>query len=264
MKKAKFAVLFTALVAMLGLSSCLGEPDPIQSNVEYVRVGGGFLDYSFIDIRNNRIVPTNQSAISSGINAEYALITYNYDTTKYNLTSDREVELTGLMPIETRYMTPGTGGMDDFSNAPVSALDGQLRYAFWDTENMFLPIFYFVKSYSDDDEQKSEYNSHSFNVYYDVNNTDDTARNGQLVLYLRHNVQDESLNKERTSLTYSLFHYNLSGAVSDYVAANGEKPSEIIVKFEQNSMDSDYSENNLIEGRLEINYSEILNAYQNQ
>ena len=28
MKKTKFAVLLTAFMAVLGLSSCLGEPDP--------------------------------------------------------------------------------------------------------------------------------------------------------------------------------------------------------------------------------------------
>lgn len=260
MKKTKFAVLFTALVAMLGLSSCLGEPDPIQGWAEYVRVSGGLMGYNFIDVRKNVITPTNQSAISTSLNASYAYIAYNYDTTIYDLNSDREVELTGLLPIETKYLTPSLQGMDDFSNAPISSVSTQFAPVFWDVNNMFLPIYYFVKQYSDETDMKNEFNSHSFGLYYD-NSVTDGIKDGQLVLYLRHNVSDDSLNKERSASTYGMYHYDLTYAISDFKNRNGENPKEIVIKFKQNIYNSDYSEGYVTDGEYLINYTEVLESY---
>ncbi len=47
MKKTKFAVLLTAFMAVLGLSSCLGEPDPYNTVTEIMRVQGFMPLYSF-------------------------------------------------------------------------------------------------------------------------------------------------------------------------------------------------------------------------
>ena len=40
MKKTKFAVLFTAVMAVLGLSSCLGETDPYNTSTEIMKIDG--------------------------------------------------------------------------------------------------------------------------------------------------------------------------------------------------------------------------------
>ena len=88
--------------------------------------------------------------------------------------------------------------------------------------------------------------------------------NAQLVLYLRHNVSDDSLNKERNAATYAMYHYDLSSAIYDYANVNGEKPKEIVIKFKKNISNSDYSDNSVVNDEYLINYTQILEAYNNQ
>ena len=78
MKKTKLAVLFTAFMAMMGLSSCLGDPDPNVTRPDYVKVMGGIGNYVFETAYGAKLTPTDQSAINLDFDTQYALI--NYET----------------------------------------------------------------------------------------------------------------------------------------------------------------------------------------
>ena len=80
MKKTKFAVLLTAFMAVLGLSSCLGEPDPYNTVTEIMRVQGFMPLYSFKSSAGYSVEPTNSSVFNSSIDANFAWVTYKYDT----------------------------------------------------------------------------------------------------------------------------------------------------------------------------------------
>lgn len=58
MKKQKLAVVFAALLTMVGFSSCLnGETDPTASPREFMKVNGGVGYYSFTSSLGYTITP---------------------------------------------------------------------------------------------------------------------------------------------------------------------------------------------------------------
>lgn len=265
MLKMKLAVVVTALLTMLGFTSCLnGDGNSTGYGTEYVKVDGFMGFYSFKSAAGYTINPLNGSQITSDIGTTYALINYQYDSE--TVTPDAkeiDVTLTGILPISTKNVSSNVAGMEEYSNAPIRMVSVQsyeyYSIAFWDKYTMFLPIYYFAKQISDEDEQKEELNSHSFELYYDAN--DENAATGELLLHLRHNVKDPDINKERTTLTSNIFHYDLNSVLAQYAAANGgDTPSKITVEYEQNSYNSEY-ESGVMSTKVEIDYAAIVAAY---
>ena len=103
MKKTKFAVLLTAFMAVLGLSSCLGEPDPYNTVTEVMKVNNFMGLYSFSSIYGYTVEPNDQSLFTTSINNEFARVTYKYDTRTLNLNSENnkiDADILYLAPID--------------------------------------------------------------------------------------------------------------------------------------------------------------------
>ena len=268
MKKIRFAVWFTALLAVFTFSSCLDSENGGQrQGTEIVKVAGMMGMYSFHSASGFELIPSNMSQITMNIDTQYALITYSYDSGQVTETTKKvPVEVYSILPIESRYPNPSLDGMKEFANAPVCAISAgnSMSYfpiSFWDAENMFLPIYYYIKDVSNKDDMTKELNSHHFELYYDVN--DENAMEDELVIYVRHNVADPSLNKDRKGkYNLNIYHVNLMQIVSEFEREKGTKPSKLLVKYEENNSTGEYDPHYVMEGKAEVDYSYILKNFQ--
>ncbi|MCU6770663.1 NigD-like protein [uncultured Bacteroides sp.] len=258
MKKTKFAVLLTAFMAVLGLSSCLGESDPNVTGFDYVKVTGGLGYYKFETAYGAKLTPNNQSVINLDFDTNYALIYYKYDSSVFAVNADKDIECLGIEGFKNKYLSPYTDEEELMANAPVIGLTDGYYYStlFWDKTTMFIPVFYYVKAYNDDEtKQQEELNSHNIEVYYSVNDTE--ANEGELILRLRHSVGDEELNSERKAIYHQVFTYNIFYALSEYKSVKGSSPKKICIEYEQNSNSGLYDENSVTSQKIEIDYSQI-------
>lgn len=247
MKKAKFAVLFTALMVMLGLSSCLGDPDPYFTGTEIMKVKGFIGLYSFESAGKYTVEPTNAEAITSEINTEFAVVTYKYDTrTIAQGASSIQGEILNLLPINDFGFT--SGEME--SNAPIHTVGATVN--FFDKTNVFINLTYYYKDSSSATDLTTELDKHQFNIYRATAEEDSDVNDNTMVLYLYHTVADPEINDERLRTGTETRHFNLN-----YVLGNSE-PETIIIKFKQSS----YSTmDEAKDSKIQINYKSIINQY---
>lgn len=248
MKKTKLAVLFTAFMAMMGLSSCLGDPDPYNTMTEIMKVNGGYGLYSFKSAGGYTVSPNNPEALTGVLNlGSYAYVTYRYDRTQTIVNNDLEAEIQYLLPInEINRNYDNTE-----SNAPMHTVNSNVT--FFDKTNLFIDLTYYYNKSSDSEEQSAELNKHSFYLYQATAEEDEDVNENTVVLYLIHTVTDPENNDDRTSAGTETRHFNLSYYVS------GE-PDKIIIKFKQSS---NSSMEGATDNKIEIDYKSIINQYFN-
>lgn len=250
MKKTKFAVLFTALIATCGLSSCLGDPDPYTTRTEIMRIDGFPGYYSFESAGNYVVSPTNSDALTGTFNdGGFAYVTYKFDTrTITQNTSKIEAEIQGLLPIGEIY--PNYGEME--SNAPMNTVSSSVQ--FYDKTNMFINLTYYYEKTADSDDQSAELDKHRFYLIQDVAEEGEEVDNNTLTLNLVHVVDDADNNVNRKSTGTETRHFDLSS----FIGIDGYVPEKIIIKFKRSS-------NSSIDGaddsQIEIPYKSIMNQY---
>lgn len=250
MKKTKFAVLLTAFMAVLGLSSCLGEPDPYFTGTEIMKVDGFMGFYSFKSAAGYTVEPTNSSVLTSDINTEYAWVTYKYDTRTTVINND-----TKSINAEIQYLLPISDisyGYDEEPNVSIHTVSENVK--FYDEYNIFIDLTYFYKSSDDQEDLKEELDQHSFYLTKATAENDDDVNDNTMVLNLVHQVADSDINKERKAWGTESRHFNLS-----YVL-EGTKPEKIIIKFKQNSSSIDLVDS-AYDSKIEINYKNIVDTY---
>lgn len=254
MKKTKFAVLLTAFMAVLGLSSCLGEPDPYNTVTEIMKVERWYIGigYTFESSAGYSVEPTNSSMFTSDINSTYAWVTYKYDTrttviNENNKTIDAEIQY--LLPIDE--IEPGYGAME--ANAAMFAVSESVK--FYDKTNIFIDLTYYYEKSDDQEDLTEELAKHDFYLTKATAEEDEDVNDNTMVLNLIHQVADPENNKDRDEYwgTESR-HFDLS-----YVL-EGTKPEKIIIKFKQNSSSIDLGDN-VRDSQIEINYKEIVDTY---
>lgn len=254
MKKTKFAVLLTAFMAVLGLSSCLGEPDPFYTAQEIMKVERGYLgiDYTFESSAGYSVEPTNSSMFTSDINSAYALVTYKYDTrtTVFDPNSEK------ASPVEIQYLLPISEIRMGYENMEPNAAMYKVSETvkFYDEYNIFMDLTYSYKSSKDQEDLKEELAKHSFYLTKATAENDEDVNDNTMVLNLIHQVADPENNKDRNEWGTELRHFDLS-----YVL-QGTKPEKIIIKFKQNSSSIDLGDN-VRDSQIEINYKEIVDTY---
>lgn len=253
MKKTKFAVLLTAFMAVLGLSSCLGDPDPYQSTAEIMKVDGFMGFYTFMSAAGYTVNPTNSSSLTSDLTSEsgYAYVTYKYDTrTVSSETTSIDAEIQYVMPIKNINF--------DYSevepNAPIHTVDPSV--VFYDKTNIFLSMAYYYKDSDDQEELNEELNKHYFYLYQVTSEQDKEADDDTMVLYLSHVISGEAAGDEveRSSKGSDIRHFDLNNVLG------GAEPREIIIKFKESSTSS---LNSATDSRITINYKSILDQYFN-
>lgn len=248
MKKTKFAVLLTAFMAVLGLSSCLGEPDPFVTYTEIMKVEGFMGLYSFKSSAGYTVEPTNSNVITSTLDANYAYVTYKYDTRTLDPSSDKiDAEIQYLLPInELEY---NYNNFED--NAAMHTVSSSIK--FFDKTNIFIDLTYFYERTSDD-ELTEELAKHSFYLRRATAEEDEDVADDVIVLYLTHNVTDVDNNENRKSIGTETRHFDLN-----YVL-QGSKPEKIIIKFKQNTSSINVDDN-VKDSEVEIEYKEIVDTY---
>lgn len=247
MKKTKLAVLFAALMVMLGLSSCLGDPDPYFTGTEIMKVKGFIGLYSFESAGKYTVEPTNAEAITSEIDSEYAIVTYKYDSRTLTQGSNKiQGEILNLLPINDFGFTSG----EMKTNAPIHTVGATVN--FFDKTNVFINLTYYYKDSSNATDLTAELDKHQFNIYKPTAEEDEDVNDNTMVLYLYHTVADPDINKERTSTGTETRHFNLN-----YVLG-GSEPEMIIIKFKQSS----YSTmDDARESEIRIEYKSIIDQY---
>lgn len=259
MKKTRLAVFFAALISVLGLTSCLnGSNDGSGVGQAWVKVSGVAGFYTFKTADGYTINLTNPGSLTSDLGADYAYLIYQYDETSLVESSkEMNVALTGCMPIKTADAYMSVEQMDSvYANAPVSSVSEQTGPLFWDKENVFIPISYFITQTSDDTSKNTELNKHRFQIYYDINGGADN----ELILKLRHNVADPDINNKRLVSIWEYKHFNLSTALNAFATAKGREPSSITIEYEK-GYSGDYTEGNVQITKYEIDYQSILDAF---
>ena len=193
----------------------------------------------------------------SELGADYAYLIYQYDETSLvEGSKEMNVALTGCMPIKTANAYSSVEQMDSlYANAPLSSVSDQTGPLFWDKENVFIPISYYITQTSDDTAKNTELNKHNFQIYYDVNGGSDT----ELVLKLRHNVADPDNNSKRLVSVWEYKHFNLAQALNAFSMAKGRQPSTISIEYEK-GYSGDYTAGNIQLTKHSIDYQSILDA----
>lgn len=253
MKKTKFAVLLTAFMAVLGLSSCLGEPDPYNTVTEIMKVDGFMGFYSFKSSGGYSVEPTNSSVFNSSIDANFAWVTYKYDTrttviNENNKTIDAEIQY--LLPINE--IEPGYGAME--ANAAMFAVSESVK--FYDKTNIFIDLTYYYESSNDQDDLTEELGKHDFYLTKATAEEDEDVADDTMVLFLTHMVADADNNEDRKAKGTETRHFNL-----DYVL-QGSVPEKILIKFKQNSSSIEAGDK-ADDSKIEIEYKSIIDTYFN-
>lgn len=251
MKKTKFAVLLTAFMAVLGLSSCLGEPDPYNTVTEIMRVQGFMPLYSFKSSAGYSVEPTNSSVFNSSIDANFAWVTYKYDTrttviNENNKTIDAEIQY--LLPINE--IEPGYGAME--ANAAMFAVSESVK--FYDKTNIFIDLTYYYESSNDQDDLTEELGKHDFYLTKATAEEDEDVTDDTMVLFLTHMVADAENNEDRKAKGTETRHFDLNYLLQ------GSVPEKILIKFKQNSSSIEACDK-ANDSSIEIKYKYIVDNY---
>ena len=249
MKQVKlFAVALTLLLG-ISLTSCLNtESDPIVT----VPVYGECVNYyppTFSMASGQQVVLSGTTETFTPGNMYFFY--FQYDSTQQSAEAE---SITGTLyagSTASDLTAKGSEGPISESsysqaNAPMFALSGYISVIYggagniepfvgFDNKWLFLPMAYWIKVVSDEDEQKIELDKHTFVLTYTL----DEVKNGdtELVLTLNHVVADGSEeNVERKSSYYAgLKAYNLSYAIYAFQGKAGVKPTRLKVVTKTNS-----------------------------
>lgn len=249
MKKTKFAVLFTALIATCGLSSCLGDPDPYNYGTEYVKVVPSLYGYSFKNFSKYTLNPTDQSLISSTFfDTEYAWINYKYKREDLVAgTSEINIELqTSPVAIKELYYSP----MESEGNSYIDYVGlSQFAFPFYDANTMFLDIQYDIKDV-ESYELSTELAKHSLSI----SRVNEDCTSEKVVLKLNHEELESSEGDEDVKKgDYGDIRY-----VNLYSLLNGQTPDKLVIRYNK-STNSDKTELD----SCVVSYKEIVNTYFN-
>lgn len=255
MKKTKFAVLLTAFMAVLGLSSCLGEPDPYNTATEIMKVEREYLGigYTFKSSGGYSVEPTNSSMFTSDINSAYAWVSYKYDTrttviNENNKTIDAEIQY--LLPINE--IKTGYGAME--ANAAMFAVSESVK--FYDKTNIFIDLTYYYESSNDQDDLTEELGKHDFYLTKATAEEDEDVTDDTMVLFLTHMVADAENNEDRKAKGTETRHFDLNYLLQ------GSVPEKILIKFKQNSSSIEAGDK-ADDSNIEIEYKSIIDTYFN-
>ena len=255
MKKTKFAVLLTAFMAVLGLSSCLGEPDPYNTVTEIMKVERGYMGigYTFESSAGYSVEPTNSSMFTSDINSTYAWVTYKYDTRTTVINENKktiDAEIQYLLPINE--IEPGYGAME--ANAAMFAVSESVK--FYDKTNIFINLTYYYESSNDQDDLTEELGKHDFYLTKATAEEDEDVTDDTMVLFLTHMVADAENNEDRKAKGTETRHFDLNYLLQ------GSVPEKILIKFKQNSSSIEAGDK-ADDSNIEIEYKSIIDTYFN-
>lgn len=259
MKKTKFAVFFAALISMLSFTSCLDSDGGSYTNQvgAILKVNGFSGSYWFTDATGCQYVPNNQSVLAnSGLEQyQYVNVVFAYDASL--VTQDTKkigVDLYAASPVKTFYADEVQGDeMKEYSNASFKAVATDITsgtyVTFFTRNDIFVPVSYYYKASSNNDELKAELNSHDFRLFFDK----EQSSSSTMKLSMRHHVQDPTINKDRTTVGKEYLHFNLASVLASYRNMFNTIPMTIEIEYPYNDSSIDLGDSPLSR-QIEVDY----------
>lgn len=249
MKKQKLAVVFAALLTLVGFSSCLNsEDDGVRTVYDYVEVNtSSFGGLSFTSMYGWVCVPNK--TVTSSPESKLAYIAYQYNNTDMQALTSTSTNLPVTLlsdpvylkdlgyPSSTLPLTTETVSVYSFGEK-AGLVWGKNKY-------LILAPTYLLKTGTTTSNLNTELANHHLSVYYVPEEDDVDAKT--LTLHLRYKItgvgyssaeENSDANESwaanySTEYRYTDYSYiNLEYLLSQYKGVHGSDPEKIAVEYE--------------------------------
>ena len=245
MKKQKLAVVFAALLTMVGFSSCLNsEDDGISEYYGYLEVNSGwgvtFSTPDGLEFVPNKTITTTASSKLAFVYCQYNDVDLTAETKKLPVTLLSD-------PVYLKKLDNAGSTLPDVTSTVSLYSLGENGGGVWGyNKYLVLTPAYFLKKGTTNENLSTELVNHHLNVYYVPE--EDNVTTKTLKLYLRYQLTgiDDSSTEEGAETSeawandykvkYSdAVYVSLSSLLAQYENAHGEKPEKLEVDYEYNN-----------------------------
>lgn len=253
MKKQKLAVVFAALLTMVGFSSCLNsEDDGITEIVDYAEVStSSFGSVSFNSMYGWVCVPDKSLTTTPG--SQLAYIAYRYeDADLQSITSgtsdSKNLSVTLLQdPVYLKRLDCSTTTLpEETKTVSIYSLGERDALVWGNNKYLILAPTIFLKKGTTSENLSTELLNHRLTLYYLSAEGDEDANT--LKLYLRYEISgigesstEETDDKESWASDYNIqytnvSYVNLQPIISMYKSTHsGSDPEKVTVEYEYNN-----------------------------
>lgn len=252
MKKQKLAVVFAALLTMVGFSSCLNsEDDGIREWGGCFEVNNTYGSVNFVDPTGIQLVP-NKTIIDAPASSALAYINYQYkDDDMAQIEQTKKLPVTLLQdPVYLKRLDCLTTTLPEETKTVSIYSLGERDALVWGNNKYLIltPTILLKKGTTSEISQLSCWN-HRLTLYYLSAEGDEDANT--LKLYLRYEISgiggsstEETDDKESWASDYNVrytnvSHVNLQPIISMYKSTHsGSEPEKVTVEYEYNNSTS--------------------------
>lgn len=250
MKKQKLAVVFAALLTMVGFSSCLNsEDDGITEKGDYAEVSTStFGSTSFNSMYGWVCVP--DKSLTTMPESELAQIFYRYEDADLQsimngTSTSKNLSVTLLQdPVYLKRLDCSVTSLpEETKTVSIYPLGERDALVWGNNKYLILGPTIFLKKGTTSENLSTELANHRLSLYYLSSEDDETAKT--LKLYLRYEIAgvggtttEETGDKENWASDYStlytrISYVNLQPIISMYKSAhNGKEPEKVTVEYE--------------------------------
>lgn len=253
MKKQKLAVVFAALLTMVGFSSCLNsEDDGITEIVDYVEVSTSTFGSTSFNSMYGWVCVPNKS-LTTTPKSQMAYIAYRYEDADLQsimsaTSSSKNLPVTLLQdPVYLQDLGyPSTILPEETKTVSIYSLGDRDALVWGNNKYLILAPTIFLKKGTTSENLSTELANHSLRLYYLSSEDDEAAKT--LKLYLRYEISgiggsstDEADETESWASDYNIqytnvSYVNLQNVISMYKSAHGgSEPEKVTVEYEYNN-----------------------------
>lgn len=255
MKKQKLAVVFAALLTMVGFSSCLNsEDDGIREWGGYFEVNNTYGSVNFVDPTGIQLMP-NKTIIDAPASSALAYINYQYkDDDMAQIEQTKKLPVTLLQdPIYLKRLDCSTTTLpEETKTVSIYSLGERDALVWGNNKYLILAPTILLKKGTTSENLSTELLNHRLTLYYLSAEGDEDANT--LKLYLRYEISgiggsstDEADETESWASDYNIqytnvSYVNLQNVISMYKSTHGGKePEKVIVEYEYNNSNNSTS-----------------------
>lgn len=252
MKKQKLAVVFAALLTMVGFSSCLNsEDDGIREWGGYFEVNNTYGSVNFVDPTGIQLVP-NKTIIDAPASSALAYINYQYkDDDMAQIEQTKKLPVTLLQdPVYLKRLDCLTTTLpEETKTVSIYSLGERDALVWGNNKYLILAPTILLKKGTTSENLSTELLNHRLTLYYLSAEGDEDANT--LKLYLRYEISgiggsstEETDDKESWASDYNVrytnvSHVNLQPIISMYKSTHsGSEPEKVTVEYEYNNSTS--------------------------
>lgn len=252
MKKQKLAVVFAALLTMVGFSSCLNsEDDGIREWGGYFEVNNTYGSVNFVDPTGIQLVP-NKTIIDAPASSALAYINYQYkDDDMAQIEQTKKLPVTLLQdPVYLKRLDCLTTTLpEETKTVSIYSLGEREALVWGNNKYLILAPTILLKKGTTSENLSTELLNHRLTLYYLSAEGDEDANT--LKLYLRYEISgiggsstEETDDKESWASDYNVrytnvSHVNLQPIISMYKSTHsGSEPEKVTVEYECNNSTS--------------------------